>query len=132
MTLRGATAGLAFVAVLCAATRVAGEPLAAPDAPSGPTVPETVDESLQLTTPSIIHTDGGANLRLPPGYFLTTHDYEILDVELQRLQDEETRLTAENDSLRQSAERPGAGLRTIVVVVGITLGLGIGLGAWAF
>ena len=64
-------------------------------------------EPIRLETPSTVVTDGGSELRLPPGVFLPEEDYERLDVELRRLQDAETRLGAENESLRESVKGAG-------------------------
>lgn len=60
------------------------------------------DPVLHLNTPSTVHTDGGADLRLPPGYFLDESTWQTRDGEFRRLQDQEHRLKAENDSLRKS------------------------------
>ncbi len=59
-------------------------------------------EPIRLLSPSTVVTDGGSTLRLDPGVFLPQADYEKLDIELRRLQDQETRLEAENDSLKSS------------------------------
>lgn len=59
---------------------------------------------LHIESPSEIKTDGGTNLRLPPGYFLEEPTYNHLDRELKRLQEKETRLDAENESLRKTIE----------------------------
>jgi hypothetical protein len=59
-------------------------------------------EPIRLLSPSVVVTDGGSRLELPPGVFLPEADYEKLDVELRRLQDAETRLTAERDSYKSS------------------------------
>jgi hypothetical protein len=60
---------------------------------------------LHLKTPSEVHTQGGSTLQLPPGYFLDEPTFEEKDAELRGLQDEHTRLNAENESLRKSARK---------------------------
>ncbi len=52
-----------------------------------------------------ITSAAGTVLALPPGYYLTDPQFAALDAELRRAQDAETRLRAENDSLRESAAR---------------------------
>lgn len=72
-----------------------------------------VAEPLHLKTPSNVITDGGTSLRLPPGYFLEEPSWERLDLEVRRLQDRETRLSAENASLRASASGWTPGWKTL-------------------
>lgn len=74
-----------------------------PRAASDPYVPAPL-EVLHLKTSTTARTDGGTDLRLPPGYFLDEKKYEAVDDELRILQDERTRLKAENASLRASAD----------------------------
>ena len=88
--------GIATTAlVVLLATRVAADP--------------TPAEPLHLKTPSSVQTDGGTSLRLPPGYFLEEPVWNQLDAELKRLQERETRLDAENKSLRASAKEVSFG-----------------------
>lgn len=70
-------------------------------------------------TPSTVTTDGGSNLRLPPGYFFDEESYEKRDLELRLLQDDTTRLKAENTSLRKSASEPSFGWKTLTIVLGL-------------
>lgn len=63
------------------------------------------DPILHLKTPSEVHTQGGTNLTLPPGYFIDEPTFKEKDGELRRLQEGETRLKAENESLRKSARK---------------------------
>lgn len=69
-----------------------------------------------LRTPSRCATDGGSVLSLPPGYFLTEATYSALDADLRRLGDAETRLKAENASLRQATVSKPA--KTLLWVLG--------------
>ncbi len=55
--------------------------------------------------PSKLVTEKGAELRLPPGYFLDEKSWQERDLEMRRLQEQETRLGAENRSLRESADK---------------------------
>lgn len=83
-------------------------------------------ETLRLTVPTTV-SDGAGNSRgLPPGYFLPDESWNALDLELRRLQEAETRLSAENQSLRESATPP----RWWWVAVGVAAGAAAGfLGA---
>jgi hypothetical protein len=71
-------------------------------------------------------TEKGSGLSVPPGaVVLPPEDWSTLDAELRRLQAAETRLKAENSSLKDSG---GAGWGTWV---GIGLGLAAGAaGVW--
>lgn len=62
---------------------------------------------------------------LPAGRFLAEPGWSALDLEMRRLQDAETRLTAENTSLRKNADawRPGWKTLTGAVLVGVALGV---------
>lgn len=51
----------------------------------------------------ICHLDKVTCTVLQPGHFLNEQTYTKLDIEMRRLQDQETRLKAQNDSLRSSA-----------------------------
>jgi hypothetical protein len=62
-----------------------------------------LDAPKQTLTPMTCRTDGGSDLRLPPGYFYDVPAQTKLDDEMRRLQTAETRLTAENASFRKSA-----------------------------
>lgn len=79
---------------------------------------------LHLKTPSSARTDGGTNLRLPPGYFLDETSWAKLDAETRRLQERETRLKAENESLRKSARSISFGWYALAgaFVLGASLG----------
>lgn len=85
------------------------------------------DPSTHLKTPSSVKTDGGTDLRLPPGYFLDEPAWGKLDAETRRLQETETRLTAENRSLRKSAREVSFGWKTLSAA----LVLGFAAGAYA-
>lgn len=59
-------------------------------------------------------TESGLHLSLPPGYFLDEPTHDKLDTEVKRLQDQETRLVAENQSLKKSLSSWQPGWVTIV------------------
>ena len=78
-----------------------------------------------MTVPGI---DLDIDVELPPGYYFSEGAYTKLNSEMIRLQDAETRLGAENESLRKSAE--GGSWKGYA----ITFGLGIvagAVGVWA-
>lgn len=79
---------------------------------------------VRFRTPSAVVTEGGASLRLPAGYFLVDPLWTSWELELRRLQDAETRLAAENESLRRSAEewQPGWKLLAGAVLTGLAAG----------
>lgn len=79
--------------------------------------------NLHLRSPSHLVTTGGSSLDLPVGYFLDESTHDKLDVELRRLQTAETRLTAENKSLRSSADHAPLYAVMIAVAAGIALGV---------
>ena len=62
------------------------------------------DEIYHLKSPSTVETQRGSKLALPPGYFLDEEAWRKRDEEMRRLQEMETRLKAENNSLRKSAD----------------------------
>lgn len=61
---------------------------------------------------------------LPPGHFVDEPSWSLLDNELRRLQDAETRLTAENHSLRETTKgwRPGWKILGSTLITGIFIG----------
>jgi hypothetical protein len=63
-------------------------------------------EIWHLKSPSTLETEKGSRLSLPPGYFLDEETWREKDLEMRRLQEQETRLTAENESLRKAADFP--------------------------
>lgn len=64
-------------------------------------------------------------ITLGPGYVLTNEAFSALDVEMRRLQDQETRLTAENVSLKKSAQGWQPGWKTLLISFAIGAGLAV-------
>ena len=84
------------------------------------------DPPVHVHSPSTCHTDGGTDLRLPPSYIVPEQAWDDLDREMRRLQDQETKLTAENQKLRDLTERDTVTTLTYVgagVLVGLVGGL---------
>lgn len=79
------------------------------------------DEIWRVKSPSTLKTEKGSEITLPPGYFLDEEAWQERDLEMRRLQEIETRLKAENKSLRESADFPPWGY-VLVGVVGVALG----------
>lgn len=79
---------------------------------------------VHIRSASSVHTDGGSEARLPPGWFLDEASYAALDAEMRRLQDAEVRLTAENKSFRETAAswQPGWYTLAITLAGGAALG----------
>jgi hypothetical protein len=94
------------------------------------TAAEPLPEVTPITESVTIRADGGAELRVPPGYYVPTPTWAALDAEMKRLGDAETRLAAENKSLRASLnEGPGWGT---MLIAATAAALGMGAGAWVF
>lgn len=98
--------------------------LAAARAAADPATPVKVNGVAHLASASAVHTDGGADLRLPPGYFLDEPSWTKLNTETRRLQDAETRLNAENRSFRASASSWQPGWITLATALGGGIALG--------
>ncbi len=82
------------------------------------------DPIYRIKSPSTLKTEKGSELKLPPGYFLDETTWQERDAELKRLQEQETRLKAENGSLRKSAKEDYPWLATGVVgAFGIAVGI---------
>jgi hypothetical protein len=106
---RSVAAGVAL-AVMLVATRAAAEP----EAP------------IHLTVPTTVSDGAGNELKLAPGYFLTEDAWDALDLEVHRLQERETRLAAENESLRDSSSGPSWWWIVSGVAAGAALGFWAG------
>lgn len=57
------------------------------------------DPPMEFKTPATCQTDGGSTVRVSPGVYMSTETWERLDTEVRRLQESETRLRAERDSI---------------------------------
>lgn len=81
--------------------------------------------NLHMRSPSRVVTDGGTELRLPAGYFVDEATHDKLDNELRRLQAAETKLNAENSTLRadMAGWQPGPYTLAITFVVGLAAGM---------
>lgn len=97
--------------------------LASREAHGEPYLPKT-GEIVHLQSSTTGRTDGGTDLRLPPGYFLDESTFKEKDGELRTLQEAKTRLTAENESLRKSQSSWQPGWKTIATtfVIGLAGG----------
>lgn len=84
---------------------------------------EASGDIVHLKTPSSVVTEGGSTLTLPPGYFLDEQTWQERDLEMRRLQEQETRLVAENKVLRESSDFPpwaSVALGAVGIAIGIT------------
>lgn len=86
---------------------------------------EASGDTWHIKSPSSVVTEKGSTLKLPPGYFLDEESWRERDLELRRLQEQETRLKAENRSLRKSAEADAIPWKTIgcAIVFGAFVGV---------
>ena len=105
-------------------------PIAMADPPvAGPPAPTVAPvKPVHILTPAEVHTQGGSDINLPPGYFLTEPDWNVLDSQVKDLQDDKTRLTAQNNAFRNA---PGPGwwilvAGTVGLLVGVSGGIYIG------
>ena len=108
--------------VVLGGARVAADPLAACK-PSEPC-------HLRMREDTTLTKDDGTQYRLPPGHFYDVPTWTGLNDEVIRLQNQETRLKSENQSLRGSLAgwQPG----WLTVMVAITFGVGIGVGGYYY
>ncbi len=83
---------------------------------------EAHGEIYHLKSPSTLETEKGSVLQLPPGYFMDEPTWDERDREMRRLQDQETRLGAENRSLRESADGFPWVTTGVVGILGSALG----------
>lgn len=81
-------------------------------------------EILHLNTATTGKTDGGTDLRLPPGYFLDEPTFTAKDLELRSSQETITRLKGENESFRKTTKswQPGWKTLTTSLLVGLAGG----------
>lgn len=77
--------------------------------------------NVHLNSASSCTTAGGSSITLPPGFFLDEIKHAALDAELRRLQDAETRLSAENVSFRAQAPGWQPGWKTILTTVIVSM-----------
>jgi hypothetical protein len=92
---------------------------------SGVALAQDKDPLIHFSEPVSIES-GSKTAVLPPGYFLTNRQFDVLDAEVQRLQSAEVALKSQNDNLGELlAKRPaGFGLKGAVVfmLAGAALG----------
>lgn len=86
---------------------------------------------LHIVSNSSLYTDTSddVQLRLPPGWFVDEGTWGRMDAEQKRLQDVETRLSAENRTLRTALDgwQPGWMTLSTALVVGLAAGIYIGV-----
>lgn len=116
---------VAALVILAAVAPAAADPAPACVPPAPNTAPD-LSAPLHLPSDSVIQTDGGSILRVPPGRYLREDLWTRLDAETKRLQDAETRLTATNASLRATLGGWQPGWWTVLA---IATG-GVGAGWW--
>lgn len=113
---RAAVATLCLV--LCAA-RAAADP--------APTVP--IPENVTITSPGAILDVAMKRFDVPRGtHILSPRKWVKLDTEVRRLQDAETRLTAENTYMRKRVEGWQPGWKTLTITALSAIATGVYLG----
>lgn len=91
---------------------------------------DPLPEVTPITESVTLRADSGAELRVPPGFYVPAPAWAALDAELKRAQTAEVRLAAENKSFRESGSA-GPGWGTLIAVAS-SLAAGIVVGAWAY
>ena len=96
---------------------------AADPAPAPATI--VVPPPTHIHTASTVTTDGGSTLHLPPGYFLDEPAWDNLNVQIKKLQDTDTDLTAQNKAMQTTLSGWSPGWRTlaVAVVTGVAIGV---------
>ena len=92
-------------------------------APTVP-VPNLAPAYMHLADPSVLTTHAGTILQLPPGYWMDEPTHKVEDDKRKAEQDLDTRLTAENKSLRAAAASWQPGWKTLAsaIISGVALG----------
>jgi hypothetical protein len=90
--------------------------------------PATLPAPVRFQSASTCTTDAGNSRTLPPGTFFAEPTFDALDTEIRRLQEAETRLTAENEALKA----PSHAFRTVkrpflLAILGFAGGVGAGM-----
>jgi hypothetical protein len=113
--------------VLAIATNAASADPTSPTPPVITAVPPllTFPAFAHLGDPSTLTTHAGNVFTLPPGYWMDESTHLKVDTEMKRLQDAETNLTAQNQSLRKSASGFTPGWKTLAtaIITGIVIGV---------
>jgi len=79
------------------------------------------------SAPGVLHING-LMYDIPQGsHIITGSEWDLLEIEKKRLQEQEIRLKAENDSFRESADEVPWRLIALGVAVGLITGTYIGL-----
>jgi hypothetical protein len=110
-----------LIAITCAAM-LAGPPAAADPAPPPP-APSF--EHLNSPRQACRVADPASCVVLAPGYYLDEAAWAKREAELKRLQDAETRLSAENKSLRGTVATWQPGWMTLVVAIAVGAASGV-------
>lgn len=80
---------------------------------------------LRMREDSTLTLKSGRVFELPPGRYIEEIEFERLEIEHKRLQDAETRLTAERDSYRKSTDQWQVGWKSLVFALTTGVALGI-------
>ena len=104
--------------VLALASQAAADP-----APSPPTAPAST-EFFHVLVPWTLTTESGTTRKMPPAHIYTDPAWGRLDIEMKRLQNQETRLTAENKALKTDLEKWQPGWVTLISVAASAIALG--------
>lgn len=119
---RAALVLAAIAASHALASNAAGDPTPAPQ--TAPLVGTPAAKFWHVGGPWHLSTSSGTSLDMPPAHIVDDPTWSALDLEMRRLQTAETRLTAENESFRKSAE----GWRPSWWVIGSAVATGIATG----
>lgn len=115
-----------YVAVVVAAALVLAPAVAHGDCENAPVEPLPTPHVVLDSGPGVLDAPNGRSYFLPVGtHILDGLSWQKQDDEVRRLQELETRLTAENASLRETASgwQPGWKLMLATLVVGVAGGV---------
>lgn len=85
-----------------------------------------LDRPIHINSPSELTSEGGTKLKLPPVYILSEGAYKTLDLRLKSLENQETRLNAENKYLKSRANNFHWWFTGSVLFIGIVAGVYVG------
>lgn len=114
------------LAAAMAAALLAGP--ASADNPPQPAPPPDLTHYVHLESGSHVSTDGGSKIDLPRGYFVDEPTWDKIDQDVKATQVLQTRLLAENASMRKtlSGWQPGWYVITAALAVGLIGGWYVG------
>lgn len=89
-------------------------------------------EPLRPMSEATCTTEAGSTFKVAPkSVILLPQSWDVLDYEVHRLQEAETRLTAENESFRRANIQGAQPSWASIVILAVAVAAGAGVGYWA-